>query len=52
MIDFSTKRNEIFYSISVWNKEGTNLALIKTGKYDGEEPESLISFLTDNDVEK
>ncbi len=39
---FKVKNNETFYDILKWNESGTNQALIKTGKYNGEDPKSLI----------
>ena len=50
VIEFAAKRKQIVYSINVWNHEGTNLALIKIGKYNNRKSESLILFLTNRDV--
>ena len=45
MIQFRTKRKEVFYNVSVWNESGTRLSLIKSEKYNGEKPELLITKL-------
>ena len=41
--EFYTKNKERFFCISKWNESGTNLALISTGKYNDEDPKSLIT---------
>ena len=43
LVGFRAKNKDIFYNLSKWDESGTNLALISTGKYNGETPESLIT---------
>lgn len=42
IVEFYTVKKIIYYKISKWNESGTNLALIKAGKYNGENPKDLI----------
>ena len=44
LVGFRAKNKEIFYNLSKWDESGTNLALISTGKYNGEDPKSLITL--------
>ena len=39
---FRVKNNEIFYDILKWSEDGSNLALLKYGKYNNENPKDLI----------
>lgn len=51
VIEFFVKSKQIFYNLKIWNKEGTHQSLIKTGKYNGEDPKSLIPLLQKSEGE-
>ena len=41
---FRVKNKEIFYDILKWSEDGLNLALLKYGKYNCENPKDLITL--------
>ena len=43
-ISFNVKDGQIFYHINKWSEDGTNLSLLKTGKYNNENPKDLITL--------
>jgi hypothetical protein len=43
IVEFYTVKKTIYYKISRWDELGTNLALLKADKYNGEDPKSLIT---------
>ncbi len=49
VIEFFTKRKQNLYKISLWDDEGLNLSLFKTGIYNGEDPKSLIPLVMKGD---
>ena len=50
VVEFTVKRKEIFYTVSLWNESGSHLSLIKSAKYNGEKPESLLTQLINGDA--
>lgn len=44
VVMFHVKNKEIFYDVYKWSKDGLNDALIKSGKYNNENPKDLITL--------
>ena len=50
VVEFVVKKKEIFYNVLKWNKQGTTQSLIKSAKYNGEKPQSLLTELINGDA--
>ena len=46
MVNFTVKKNGIYYHVYKWSKDGVNLGKITTGKYHNENPKDLITLET------
>ncbi|UVF62337.1 hypothetical protein [Nitrososphaeria virus YSH_462411] len=49
VIEFFIKKKQNFFRFFVWNEDGTNRSLISIGKYNGEDPKSLIPLVMKGD---
>ena len=44
VVGFCVKNKQILYAVWKWSNDGTNRALLSTGKYNGENPKDLITL--------
>ena len=45
IVGFHVKNKQLFYDVMKWERGGTVLALLSSGKYNNEDPKSLITSI-------